>query len=69
MSFFPASPPKKDLRYSRAPSFRQGYSLLTISTTTGSSATLSPVCPLHLSIYKAYPAPVVSFRREEGFPS
>src|SRR3990172_8319152 len=66
---FPASPPKKDLRYSRAPSLRQGYAVLAISATTDSSATLSPVCPLRLSTYKAYLAPVVSSRDEEGFPS
>ena len=69
LSFFPTSPPKKDLRYSRVPSLRSGCVVLTIFTTTDSSATLSPVSLLRLSTYKAYLAPDTSIRDEEGFPS
>src|SRR3990172_7995913 len=63
LSFFPASPLKKDLEYSRAPSLQQGYAVLAISTTTDSSATLLSFCPFRLLTYKAY---ICSLRLRKG---
>ena len=48
---------------------RRGYVVLSIIATTDSSATLSPVGPLRRVTYRAYLAPAVSVRDEEGFPS
>ena len=68
LSFFPASPPLKDLRYSRAPSLRQGCVVLAIFATTDSSATLSPVSAFRLSTYNAYPCSCRFLQGRGGFP-
>ena len=68
LSFFPASPQSKDVRYSRAPSLRQGYAVLAIPATADSSATLSPVSALRLSTYNAYPCSCRFLQGRGGFP-
>jgi hypothetical protein len=68
LSFFPASPLKKDLEYSRAPSLRQGYAVLAISTTTDSSATLLSVSPFRRGTYRAYLRSWYFYQGQGGFP-
>jgi hypothetical protein len=68
LSFFPASPQSKDVRYSRAPSLRQGYAVLAIPATADSSATLSPVSALRHPTYSAYPCSCRFLQGRGGFP-
>ena len=68
LSFSPALPPMKDLRYSRAPSLRQGYVVLALIATADSSATLSPVGTLRRATYSAYPCSCRFLQGRGGFP-